>query len=73
MINIQCHTFVPRVVETFMESNCFMALVPEMGMPAEVDTILRATAAKHKAESIVAFTVASHHFEFFLSVVASSF
>lgn len=36
-----------------MESNCFMALVPEMAMPAEVDTLLRATAARNKAESIV--------------------
>ena len=39
----------PRLVEEHMQSHCWAGLVPEMEMPSEVDTILRATAARNQA------------------------
>ena len=38
-----------RVVEEFMQNRCWMGLVPEWAMPAEVDTMLRATGARNQA------------------------
>ena len=40
-----------RVVDDFMQNNCWCGLVPEMEMPAEVDVILRATAARNQVSA----------------------
>lgn len=40
--------FCSRVVEDFMSNSCYLGLVGDMALPTEVDTILRATAAKQK-------------------------
>ena len=42
---------MPRVVDEFMQNNCWCGLVGEMEMPAEVDTILRATAARNQVSA----------------------
>lgn len=42
----RCH--VLRVVDEFMASSCWMGLVGDMSVPAEVDKILRLTAVKNK-------------------------
>jgi hypothetical protein len=43
---------LPRVVDDFMENHCWAGLVPEMELPPEVDTILRATAVRSQAGSV---------------------
>lgn len=40
--------FLARVVADFMKSRCWIGLVPEWSMPAEVDTMLRATGARNQ-------------------------
>ena len=40
-----------RVVDDFMQNNCWCGLVGEMEVPAEVDTVLRATAARNQVPS----------------------
>lgn len=40
-----------RVVDDFMQNNCWCGLVPEMEMPAEIDVILRATAARNQVST----------------------
>ena len=37
-----------RVVEEFMQSSCWMGLVSDWAMPAEVDKLIHATAAKNQ-------------------------
>eukprot|EP00435_Cladocopium_sp_Y103_P016617 s2160_g4.t1 len=44
-------TLETLVVDDFMQNNCWCGLVPEMEMPAEVDTILRATAARNQVSA----------------------
>lgn len=45
-LSYRCHLL--RVVDDFMASSCWMGLVGDMSIPAEVDKILRATAVKNK-------------------------
>ena len=53
----------PWVVDEHMQSNCWAGLVPEMEMPSEVDTILRATAAKNQVgiQTVTAFAQKKKH------------
>lgn len=51
---------LPRVVEEFMKNHCWMGLVGDWNIPAEVDVMIRASAARNQA-SILGCTKGNNH------------